>query len=82
LILEVLVEIRDQLLFRDLLLWLFFGLFGWRGMRQVFKDKFESIGGLWERISFLASFWASISKDFVGVTLFLIKSDWMSVCKV
>lgn len=47
---------------------------------RVFEDKFEMEDGLWERVYFLASFWASASKDFVGIPLFIIKQDWKSVC--
>lgn len=47
---------------------------------RIFEHRIEEVGGLWERVVFLASFWASVASEFSGVPLFLIISDWRAVC--
>ena len=46
---------------------------------RIFEDKEFSLSYLWDRVHFLASFWAHSSKDMGDIPLFLLKSDWRAV---
>lgn len=37
------------------------------------------VGSLWDRVAFLASFWALVTKELWGVLLLVIRLDWMAI---
>lgn len=48
-------------------------------MPGFFKGRKIGLDALWDRTYFLASFWASKSKPFQGIPLFMIKGNWKAV---
>lgn len=47
---------------------------------RIFEDKLEEVGCLWNRVVCFASFCVSVVKEFRGVPLFVLKSDWTVAC--
>lgn len=47
---------------------------------KIFEGKEIGLDAIWDRPYFLASFWTSNSRPFLGIPLFFIKSDWKAVC--
>lgn len=47
---------------------------------RIFGDsREEDVNYLWDRASFLASLWASVSKEFQDTSFFFIHSNWEGV---
>lgn len=47
---------------------------------RIFEDKESSSADLWDKVHFLAAFWAHSSKEFRKIPLFVLNSDWRVVC--
>lgn len=47
--------------------------------RRIFQDKSKNSDELWDRVVYLASLWASISKEFIGTSYFFIRNNWGAV---
>lgn len=49
---------------------------------RVLEEKFAKLQSIWEKLVYIASFWASVAPSFEGIPLFLIARDWRAICKV
>ena len=47
---------------------------------RIFDGRASSTAELWDKVHFLASFWAHSSKEFRDIPLFVVKLDWRDVC--
>lgn len=48
---------------------------------RIFDDRFGGVADMWERISFLASLWASVAPVFRGVPFWAIHHNWVAVTR-
>ncbi|KAK9269013.1 hypothetical protein L1049_000781 [Liquidambar formosana] len=39
---------------------------------RIFRDVYEDLDSIWDKVCFLASLWASVDKSFKDIPLFLI----------
>lgn len=47
---------------------------------KTVNDKFYDLGGLWDLVCYLSSFWVPVSPPFKELHLFFICSDWGAIC--
>ncbi|KAK9273684.1 hypothetical protein L1049_018494 [Liquidambar formosana] len=70
---------RGVVLWRRAVLVVFWVLWLERNSR-IFEDRVVEFGEIWDGEFFLASLWASVTKEFNVVPLFVIMSDWKAIC--
>ena len=47
---------------------------------RIFEDKECDKEGIWDRVLYLASLWASLSKEFSGLGVDIIMLNWAEIC--
>ncbi|KAK9287462.1 hypothetical protein L1049_015883 [Liquidambar formosana] len=66
---------RAKVLWSSVVLAIFWVIWIERNSR-IFRDLVEEMDGIWDRVCFLASLWASVDKSFEGIPLSLIIRNW------